>query len=181
MILFNHFIIKPKLKRKKINKRFKIFKGLFRINFKILNQTFYLKNKKIKARVYFNYKKFLEFFKFYKFYFLYLYYTKNNFFLNLNNLDGKLIYQLTAGKTGLKGKVKKTFYAYQTALKLLNYYLKVNHYRFIFLVLNGKLKSKLKLIYRKIKHKNKMLVLKSVRVVKFNHSKGLRMKKMRRL
>jgi len=173
-----NFTVLPKLTKVK---KFKILKNFLTVKNLTLNYTYKLKKKIFSNWFDENLFNVYKVFNFTKYYFLNLYYTKNNFFLNLNNLFGKLIYQITAGKTKLKGPKKKTFYAYEVALALLNFYLKINYIQYLFINGTGKLHSKLKVIYKKLKYKNRAITIKLLKTIKYNHSTGLKLKKIKRL
>ena len=94
---------------------------------------------------------------------------------------GKLIYQSSVGKIGYTNARKRTFFAYELTLEEFAKYLKKNRIRFIFLIIKGFIRKKQRLVRKKLKFNNKFLVIKSLKLSRFNHSKGLRNKKLKRL
>lgn len=112
---------------------------------------------------------------------LFLKKRKNNFYINLHLYNGKLLYTNSVGKVHFKGPKRSTLYGLEELTKKTSMFLFENKINYIRIFITSKVNKKINRVIKLLKYHYPKLRYFINKVVKYQHSAGLKLKKLRRI
>ncbi len=112
---------------------------------------------------------------------LFLKKKKNNFYINLHLYNGKLLYTNSVGKVQFTGPKRSTLYGLEELTKKTSMFLFENKINYIRIFITSKVNKKINRVMKLLKYHYPKLRYIVNKVVKYQHSAGLKLKKLRRV
>ncbi len=112
---------------------------------------------------------------------LFLKKRKNNFYINLHLYNGKLLYTNSVGKVHFKGPKRSTMYGLEELAKKTSTFLAENKINYIRIFITSKVNKRINRVIKLLKSNYPKLRYIVNKVIKYQHSSGLKLKKLRRV